>query len=132
MSLAADLRRIASRRTGDLQRIAEESLLITGQRIISATPVRDGAARGNWLSSVGSIDTSFSLSVKDPSGTASNGRLQAAVQGLEPGTEFYFTNSLPYAERLENGWSQQAPQGMVKINMASWSSVVSRAVARYR
>jgi hypothetical protein len=29
----------------------------------------------------------------------------------------YIQNNLPYAERLENGWSKQAPHGMVKITL---------------
>ena len=29
----------------------------------------------------------------------------------------FLTNNLPYAERLENGWSKQAPNGMVRLSV---------------
>jgi hypothetical protein len=35
------------------------------------------------------------------------------------GQKIFLTNALPYAIRLENGWSKtQAPQGMVKLSLA--------------
>ncbi|NBT33816.1 MAG: hypothetical protein EBT13_18445 [Rhodobacteraceae bacterium] len=34
----------------------------------------------------------------------------------------YIQNNLPYANRLENGWSGQAPQGMVALTVAEVSA----------
>lgn len=31
---------------------------------------------------------------------------------------FYITNGQPYGQRLEYGWSDQAPQGMIRITMS--------------
>jgi hypothetical protein len=36
------------------------------------------------------------------------------------GEIIYLTNSLPYARRLEYGWSKQAPAGMVRITVANF------------
>lgn len=33
------------------------------------------------------------------------------------GQTLYIVNNLPYAQRLENGWSQKAPTGMVEITL---------------
>lgn len=132
MSLASDLRRIRDRRNGDIERVAQDALLVLGQRIVTNTPVRDGAAKGNWLSAYGSADTSADESKRDTAGAGSIGRLRISLNGFQAGTEFFFTNSLPYAKRLENGWSQQAPSGMVKTNIADWQGIVARSVARYR
>jgi len=41
-------------------------------------------------------------------------------------------NSQPYAQRIEEGWSTQAPQGMMRISVAEWTSNLDRAVAKYR
>jgi len=32
--------------------------------------------------------------------------------------QIFIVNGLPYINRLENGWSQQAPNGMVAITLA--------------
>lgn len=132
MTLAADLKRIASRRNGDINKVAQDALLVMGQRIIVGTPVRDGAARGNWLAAYGAANTSTDEGMTDRGGNQSIRKLQAEINGFAPGTEFFFTNSLPYMPRLENGWSQQAPVGMVKTNIADWQGVVSRSVSRYK
>ena len=40
----------------------------------------------------------------------------AAIQAVKfkLGSLIYIQNNQPYAERLENGWSDQAPQGIYK------------------
>ncbi len=35
-------------------------------------------------------------------------------------------NRQPYAERVENGWSTQAPQGMLRVSCLEWDSIVNR------
>lgn len=37
------------------------------------------------------------------------------IETAKFGDSITVSNNLPYAERLENGWSQQAPQGMLKL-----------------
>lgn len=34
------------------------------------------------------------------------------------------SNSQPYAERVEFGWSTQAPEGMVRITVKEWGGIV--------
>lgn len=44
------------------------------------------------------------------------------VLELKLGDTFYFTNNMPYAERIEfKGWSSKAPTGMVRVNIIKWS-----------
>ena len=35
------------------------------------------------------------------------------------------TNNLPYAQRLEYGWSQQAPQGFVRVNVSRFQQLIN-------
>lgn len=46
--------------------------------------------------------------------------------------EFTLTNNLPYAERLEYGWSNQAPQGMVRVNVARFNTLLEEEAAKVR
>ena len=76
-----------------------------------------GHFRKNWRLAVNSKP----VGVVDGEDKTGQGAIDAAVQSLLSGTsqgiatlrEIWITNNLPYAEPLENGWSKQAPQGMV-------------------
>jgi hypothetical protein len=44
----------------------------------------------------------------------------------------YMTNSLPYAEKIEyEGYSRQAPQGMLRANVAKWQRIVKAKAKAY-
>lgn len=96
--------------------------------VVLKTPVDEGTARGNWLVAIGEIPTG-TIEFDDPTGTATISKIQAETMKLQAGEVIYLTNSLPYILRLENGWSQQAPQGMVKLTVQRWRPIVD-AVAR--
>ena len=49
--------------------------------------------------------------------------------GFASGDVVYFVNGLPYAYRLENeGWSKQAPAGMIKISVTEFDQYVRAAI----
>lgn len=41
-------------------------------------------------------------------------------------------NSQPYAERVEYGWSTQAPEGMLRITIKEWSDIIALTTATYK
>jgi hypothetical protein len=99
--------------------------------IMIASPVLTGAFRGNWMLSVGqpvfSADKTKTLKEDNAALEATN----AAVAGMGKeaiGSVIYWTNSMPYAYRLEHGWSKKAPNGMVAVTVAAWQSHLQRAL----
>ncbi len=42
------------------------------------------------------------------------------------------TNQQPYALRVENGWSTQAPYGMMRIAIKDFPDLLAQAAARYK
>lgn len=127
-SLEAQLREIAARRTGDIEDIASASMLRMGNRIIQGSPVDDGRFINNWMSAFNGIDYSTSRP-KNKAGTDSTAGLESKTSKVELNVDFYFTNSLPYAKRLEyEGWSAQASKGMVRINALHWDKIVQQEV----
>lgn len=88
--------------------------------IIVRSPVDTGRFRGNNIVSIGSPVFSQSASV-DPTGSSTISAGLNALTGLEPFTVVYIQNNLPYAERLENGWSDQAPGGVYGLAFAGVS-----------
>lgn len=132
MTLSSDLAKIAARNKAKLLKVAQNSLMRVGGSIVVRSPVDTGRFRANWLSAYGGIDTSTSEEI-DKSGSAAIGRLDAKLNGLAVGQVFYFTNSLPYAQRLEyDAWSAQAPAGMVRLSVANWQTIVAEEVKRVK
>ncbi|TPS78710.1 HK97 gp10 family phage protein [Acinetobacter baumannii] len=79
----------------------------TVQSLVNLSPVDTGAYRASHIVSIRSAD----LGVREPETNPIN---DAAIQAMkiELGNLVYIQNNQPYAERLENGWSDQAPQGI--------------------
>lgn len=101
--------------------------------VILKSPVDTGRFRASWRVGVNVIDSSVAAK-----GTVASGALEtkgqiggakkalkdaraaqlveanALIEGAQFGDAIFVTNNLPYAQRLEDGWSMQAPTGMVK------------------
>lgn len=86
-------------------------------RVVLGTPVDEGVARGNWYPSLNSPSSSMDENKKDKSGGAAISAATGIAMGAKLGDTIWLTNNLPYILPLENGHSQQAPQGMVDINL---------------
>lgn len=90
-----------------------------------------GRLRASWNTAAGSPDTTE----RDPdkSGSRAIGRGRAAVAARPVESDVYITNSLPYVQRVEyEGWSSQAPVGMLRVSVAEFQTFVSAAVASER
>lgn len=98
-------------------------------QIIMASPVDTGRFRMNWQVSNNKPATGV-LIADDPSGSRAIGRMTAYVTTSEDWENFCFTNNLPYAERLEYGGSQQAPQGMVRVTVSRFQRLLNEAAAK--
>lgn len=88
--------------------------------IVLRSPVDTGRFRGNNIVSIGSPVYTNTAEV-DPTGGETINRGLSVTSGLEPFTVVYIQNNLPYAERLENGWSDQAPGGIYELSFISVS-----------
>lgn len=130
MSIESQLRAIAQKRMQDVSEIARTSIIRVGNRIVTASPVDKGSFRNQWNTSINSI--SYDVSKGDSSsGADSINELAVEVSDLRLGSTAYFNNPLPYGPRLEyDSYSQQAPNGMVRINTALWESIVNEEIEK--
>ena len=92
-------------------------------RVILKTPVDTGRARANWQVAIGSVPDG-TLELTDASGTATISKATAGTAGVKAGDVIYLINNLPYAQRLEDGYSGQAPAGMVGLTVQEFQRVV--------
>ena len=90
------------------------------QRIVIKTPIDTSAARQNWRVGVGSVNTLVDENETDGSGQGAIRKGLATIQaGGGLGKVVYISNSLRYIERLNNGWSMQAPANFVGLTFQS-------------
>lgn len=103
------------------------------------TPVLTGHARHNWI---GTINEQWREEIEGV--FKEDGETHDPLTGLEQshwnsvqrrfmamplGQTIWISNNAPYIERLEHGWSQKAPAGMVRVTLqALLEDVNSRGV----
>lgn len=94
-------------------------------RIILRSPVDTGRFRGNW-----NVDQSSASQFTDVSGQVTLDRMTSDVLQSKVGGVTSFINALPYAEELEFGSSQQAPEGMVRITALEFGAIFDEAASK--
>ena len=136
-----DISAFVKKAKGSADAVVRKVVLDVGARIVERSPVGDGSLwknpppkgyiggrfRANWQASEGT-SPSGDLPDIDPTGSASNERIAAAIPINAAGGKYFLANNLPYAERLETGWSKQAPAGMVGLVVEEFTSIVDDAV----
>lgn len=92
-----------------------------------------GRFRANWNLGIGSVDLSTTFatdrSAKGGNGGATTAHIVSQIPEQASGKVYFLSNSLPYAQRLEDGWSRQAPQGIVSRTAVEFQTIVDESVA---
>ena len=82
-------------------------VLETDAKLKEQSPVDEGRFRASWRISEGEIDES----VNAEGDTAQ----QNYSEQITADKDYHLTNSLPYAQRLADGHSKQAPSGWIEL-----------------
>lgn len=140
-----DLERFVRRFSVNKGRVIKKVVMDLSTAMIERTPVGDpltwkhpapagyagGRARGSWTYGFESAPTG--VDENDASGQRSMDRISAALASNDGVGLHYIINSVPYMRRLEyDGWSTQAPSGMVRITVAEFQRFVDEAIAEVR
>jgi len=105
------------------------TVLSLSSRVIQRTPVGDpsfwigsappgyagGTLRNSWHVSFGSPSTEEAREPSE-SGAGSLSEL-SKIESWDFGLSYYLTNNMPYAMVVEEGSSDQAPEGMVRVSL---------------
>lgn len=90
------------------------------------TPVDTGHARSGWytfLAGSGAVPNIADAATQgDPVAQAIE-----ALADAQLGQTVWCANHVPYIVRLEYGWSQQAPAGMVRLTLSASQEIVDEA-----
>lgn len=145
-----DLRKFAEKTGKKMDQVVAKIVIDIGTRIVERSPVGNpelwainrgrkgklrappgyvgGRFRANWqYATKGSGVPVFPLDDIDPTGQVSIKRISRYVTSMGAGHVHVLVNNLPYAVPLENGWSKQAPAGMVGLAIVEFQGIVESA-----
>jgi hypothetical protein len=136
---ALDISALVLRRQQTMDKIVRKVVLDIGKKLVMRSPVGDGSYwktppppgyvggrfRANWQYGEGTVPKGYSSAI-DASGAVSLSSI-ALIKPDAAGKIHFLTNNLPYARRLEDGWSRQAPHGMLAVTVVEFQSIVNRA-----
>lgn len=107
--------------------------------VIKSSPVDSGRFRANWQASGKSPAAGEVAGFTNPTAT-----VITTVNGQRVADEFTLSNNLPYAAKLEyggyagngpntiGGFSKQAPQGIIRVNVARFQRLLDEAEREHR
>jgi hypothetical protein len=128
-SFALDLSKFAKKTMINYDLLIKKVIFDIFADIVWATPTDTGRARGGWQ--IGGSLVSGEIGELDKSGMGALSKGKGQVQGLVTRASVigYIYNNVVYIKRLEDGHSQQAPRGMVKVTLTRWQSYINKAAA---
>lgn len=127
MTVANDVKNVTDHLTQRTMQVLVMLMAETDARLKMKSPVDTGRFRASWTIGLGQPDTSVAPdTAKGQAVTTPEPRIPA----LTMGQTYYHGNSLPYARRLEYGWSKQAPAGMVRVTALEVPSIIAALTAQ--
>lgn len=119
---------------GNMDLVVRKISLDMFSRVVEKSPIDTGRFKSNWQVSINATPPDGVLNAeKDKKGNVNFEPAVAAVMAAaletKAGDVIYLVNNVSYANRLEYGWSQQAPAGMVRLSIMEWNKVVRDAAS---
>lgn len=131
-----DVRRFAEKAKKNPEVVMRKVSIKLFTAIIKASPVDTGRFRNNWFAAFGSTPSPETTTYAGKQGTAAINRMTAVISESRSSgggwTEMTLTNNLPYAQRLEYGYSKQAPSGMVRVNVLRFQQLINEEAAKVK
>lgn len=107
-------------------KLKREIAIVVLEGVVLKSPVDTGYFRAQWTVSIGRA-ADGTIEQFDPTGAPTITRGLAVISQAGPGDDIHISNATVYGPRLEDGWSQQAPQGMVALTVAEVRALYGRA-----
>lgn len=106
--------------------------------LIRRSPVDKGQFRGNWRVGVNQPDLTFDRNDKSDGAAGSDptsadlAKVDGVIVNAKVGDIIHITNATPYATVLEDGWSGQAPSGMIALTADDLRASIGVAIRQVR
>lgn len=105
----------------DLVTTHRKIALAMGGEVVARAPVDTGLFLANNIVTVG-LPIDYTIDKLDRLGPPTKSAMDSALRPLAPYTAVYIQNNLPYAKKLEDGSSKQAPAGIYGISFRGVAS----------
>lgn len=120
MSRTSEIRMIMGQATSQAASLVTRKISLEAlTALVLRTPVDTGRARGNWQVAVNKTFINGEVEVLDRGGSATISTGASKIAGQKAFEPVVIQNNLPYIERLNDGYSKQAPAGYVEGALAS-------------
>lgn len=143
LKFSEDVRAFAQKVAGRANAIVTGTVIEVAKRVIDRSPVGDpslwaspapkgykpGHFKGNWQLGIDTIPTKELRGV-DPSGAVALSGVMAWIPAKSVGHVYNLVNNVPYANRIEHGWSTQAPAGVVGLVAVEFDSIVKGVIGK--
>jgi len=120
MSFSDDIKQFTNKTERAALFVFRGTALDIFSKVILRTPVDTGRLRGNWQCSLNSPVTNET----NATGNQALSGAKKATSNAKITDSIYMTNNLPYAGVIEDGRSNQAPAGMVKVTISEYQEIV--------
>ena len=128
-SFALSIKQFCDKTKANVDQVNRKVCLEILSGVVMKSPVKTGWFRGNWQVGENNQLKTASVEDKDVGGDATISKGSSVIDGLKAGGVVWISNNLPYARRLEYGWSGQAPFGVVRMTLNDVASNMDRIVA---
>ncbi len=139
-----DLNEWASKQQSDIIDVKRTFAFMVFTKVVQRTPVDSGAHRQNWLVSINSENYGYNPDARKGGRVMSEG--QGVIATSKPSDRIVMQNNGPAIRKLEyggygpnspsgktvNGFSKQAPRGMVGVTMAEAGAILNQAVGEVK
>lgn len=114
--------------TNNTEKVVRRSVIAGSNVAISTTPVDTGRAKGNWIAAIGTPHTDTVDVVGSSAGNSAQAQNQSTISRWKlGGGSIYLNNNLPYILPLDNGSSEQAPNGMSTAALEAMKTELRKA-----
>lgn len=143
MSFALDVSKFVEKTKRNNETVMRSVAFKLFSAIIKASPVDTGRFRMNWQAA-GATPRGGLVAGEDKTGAVAIASAETYITNTQAWEEFTLANNLPYANVIEfggypgsgpntvGGYSKQAPQGVVRINVVRFQQLIDEEAAKVR
>lgn len=126
MSFALDLSKFKEKTENRSKAVFQKLALDIDRGVVLSTPVDTGRARGGW--NVGINNVNLDEAEPDKTGRNTISANETMIQRADLDDVIFVSNNVDYIEYLEDGSSDQAPNGMVAKTLRRFQQFVRESV----
>lgn len=140
-SFALDVQKFAASFEDGAEMAVRGTTIKLFSAFVDSSPVDEGRFRGNWFAT-GQQPSTKITSNTDKSGDNTKKKIESVILSLKDFSVFTATNNMPYSEVIElggykdgpnttGGFSKQAPQGVVRINVMRFNKLLDEEARKH-